>query len=271
MARKQMAEVGAATLSQSQRRIREHYGAVAGNAEALDNSQIHHYSRSEQQRLPYSACSVSRGCGNPLSRAALKPGERVLDLGCGGGIDVLLAAEQVGRSGCIYGLDMTSEMLELARRNAAQAGVKNVSFIQGLIEDIPLANGAVDVVISNCVINLSDEKASVLREAWRVLAPGGRFVVADVVLVRPELPPAMRTAAAIILGCTNGVLTVGEYEALMTEIGFEGVLVEAHHSTPWQRLEDKAKRQGQNDLLADLDPQLAHEALAAAYIFGEKP
>jgi ubiquinone/menaquinone biosynthesis C-methylase UbiE len=193
-----------------------------------------------------------------------------LDLGCGGGIDVLLAARQVGGSGHVYGLDMTPEMLALAERNAAEAAVSNVSFIGGLIEDIPLPSGSVDVVTSNCVINLSDDKGAVLREAWRVLVPGGRIVVADIVLERPGLPAAMRRAAACILGCTNDVLTIREYEGLMREAGFGEVVVEPYRRSSWQSLEAKAERRGQQALLAQLDPQQVDDALASAYITGRK-
>jgi SAM-dependent methyltransferase len=265
-----MKPVQSVELSESQRTIREHYGEVACHADQLDNSQAHHYSATDQTALPSQACSASRGCGNPLAQAGLREGERVLDLGCGGGIDVLLAASQVGDSGHIYGLDMTPEMLELAERNAAQAAVTNVSFISGLIEHIPLPNASVDVVTSNCVINLSDNKAAVLREAWRVLVPKGRFIVADIVVEKPELPVAMRTTAAFILGCTNGVLTIEEYTELMQKAGFVEISVKPYHRSPWSSFETKAHKQGQEVLLAQLDPHQVNDALAAAYIRGQK-
>ncbi|MDR1015795.1 MAG: methyltransferase domain-containing protein [Coriobacteriales bacterium] len=274
-------------LSESQRAVREHYGEVACRAGQAGGSQAQGseaqapggqapggqaqlYPSADREALPAQACSASRGCGNPLAQAGLREGERVLDLGCGGGIDVLLAARQVGGSGHVYGLDMTPEMLALAERNAAEAAVSNVSFIGGLIEDIPLPSGSVDVVTSNCVINLSDDKGAVLREAWRVLVPGGRIVVADIVLERPGLPAAMRRAAACILGCTNDVLTIREYEGLMREAGFGEVVVEPYRRSSWQSLEAKAERRGQQALLAQLDPQQVDDALASAYITGRK-
>ncbi|MDR1184108.1 MAG: methyltransferase domain-containing protein [Coriobacteriales bacterium] len=257
-------------LSESQRTVREHYGEVACHADQLNNSQAHHYSTTDQEALPVQACSASRGCGNPLTQAELREGERVLDLGCGGGIDVLLAAPQVGSSGHIYGLDMTPEMLELAKRNAVEGAVTNVSFISGFIENIPLPDGSVDVVTSNCVINLSDDKGAVLREAWRVLAPKGRFIVADMILEKPELPASMRKTAAFILGCTNDVLTIDEYANLMQKAGFVEVYIEPWHRTPWRSFETKANKHGQETLLAQLDPQQVHDALASAYIRGRK-
>jgi SAM-dependent methyltransferase len=263
-----------AALSAAQRAIRAHYGEVAAQAPAaaLDFGQACHYAYSDEQRsaLPSQACSASRGCGNPLARADLREGERVLDLGCGGGIDVLLAAPQVGAGGHIYGLDMTPRMLDLARDNATAAGVDNVSFISGLIENVPLPDAAVDVVTSNCVINLSDDKLAVLREAYRVLVSGGRFVVADMVLVRPELPAEQRARAASLVGCTNGVLTVEEYRELMEAAGFVEIAVEPYAALSWENVAAKATQRGREDELAALDPRLVHQALAAAYVFGRK-
>ena len=259
-----------AKFSASQQQVRMHYRDVACNAAKLNNSQAHYYSRIEQENLPDAACLASRGCGNPLAQAALQPGELVLDLGCGGGIDVLLAAKQVGESGHIYGLDMTEEMLELARQNAVQASAQNVSFIQGLIEQIPLADNSVDVVTSNCVINLSDNKIAVLHEAHRVLKAGGRFIVADIILLKPELPTAMREAAANILGCTNGVFTVEEYQQAMAKAGFIDILIDVYAPVSWQKLGVKAKKRGQLKLLEILDFNQANDALASAYIMGKR-
>jgi ubiquinone/menaquinone biosynthesis C-methylase UbiE len=257
-------------LSPAQREVYEHYNEVARASQVLDNSQAHHYTCEQAEALPQAACSASRGCGNPLSKAELRSGERVLDLGSGGGIDTLIAAQQVGRKGHVYGLDMSPDMLELARRNAAEAGAKNVSFLEGMLEAIPLPDASVDVVTSNCVINLCDDKAAVLREAFRVLVPGGRFLVADMVLLRPELPPAQARAAATILGCTNGVLAVQEYTRIMEDAGFIQVSVELRASAPWRQLEEKAAKHGREALLASLDPRQAHDAIASAYISGRK-
>ncbi len=180
------------------------------------------YAVDEVADLPSAAVLASLGCGNPTALAELKPGEVVLDLGSGGGIDVLLSARRVGPTGFAYGLDMTDEMLALAEKNAAQRGVTNVRFLKGQIEDIPLPDASVDVVISNCVINLSADKARVLREAFRVLRPGGRFAVSDVV-VQGTLPPALRQSLELWAGCVAGALEEGEYRRLLAEAGFVGL------------------------------------------------
>ena len=186
------------------------------------------YSDDETQGLPQAAVGASLGCGNPVALATLSPGEVVLDLGSGGGIDVLLSARRVSPGGKAYGLDMTDEMLDLARENQKEAGVQNVEFIKGEIEDIPLADGHVDVVISNCVINLSTEKETVIGEAFRVLKPGGRFAVSDVVFLgdKRELPEGLVRDVELWAGCISGALEGSEYEALLTEAGFEDVSVE---------------------------------------------
>lgn len=181
------------------------------------------------QEVPEAATLASLGCGNPLLLADLKPGEVVLDLGSGGGIDVLLSARRVGPTGKAYGLDMTDEMLELARRNARQAGVTNVEFLQGEIEAIPLPSASVDVVISNCVINLSADKRTVLAEAFRVLKPGGRFAVADVVVQGAPLPERVRQALGLWTSCIAGALTEEEYRAGLAAAGFEGIEVQVLH------------------------------------------
>lgn len=169
--------------------------------------------------VPEQAVLASLGCGNPTALAELAEGEVVLDLGSGGGIDVLLSAKRVGPTGTAYGLDMTDEMLDLARRNAAEAGAKNVEFLKGDIENIPLPDGSVDVIISNCVINLSADKGQVLREAFRVLKPGGRFAVSDVV-VRGEVPPEVRRSMELWVGCVAGALEEREFETLLLDAGF---------------------------------------------------
>jgi SAM-dependent methyltransferase len=183
------------------------------------------YDDAQTSGLPEQAVLASLGCGNPTALAELREGETVLDLGSGGGIDVLLSARRVGPTGRAYGLDMTDEMLELARRNQAEAGVENVEFLKGHIEEIPLPDAAVDVVISNCVINLSADKPRVLREAFRVLKPGGRFAVSDVV-VRGEVPAEMRRSMELWVGCVAGALEEGEFRRLLEETGFEDVEIE---------------------------------------------
>ncbi|HLJ42802.1 MAG TPA: arsenite methyltransferase [Candidatus Binataceae bacterium] len=183
------------------------------------------YADSETGALPTAAVAASLGCGNPTALAELKAGETVLDLGSGGGIDVLLSARRVGPTGKAYGLDMTDEMLALARENQRKAGAENVEFLKGEIESIPLPDNSVDVIISNCVINLSGDKDRVLAEAFRVLRPGGRFAVSDVV-VRGEVPAAIRRSVELWIGCVAGALEESEYRAKLKAAGFEQVEVE---------------------------------------------
>jgi ubiquinone/menaquinone biosynthesis C-methylase UbiE len=184
------------------------------------------YATDELQHLPQEAVLASLGCGNPVAVAALREGETVLDLGSGGGIDVLLSARRVGPQGKAYGLDMTDEMLELARGNARKAGVTNVEFVKGEIEDMPLPDGEVDVIISNCVVNLSPDKDRVLAEAFRVLKPGGRIAIADIV-TRNDLPQAIKDNMAAWTGCIAGALTEGEYRDKLARAGFEDVDIES--------------------------------------------
>jgi arsenite methyltransferase len=186
------------------------------------------YDISQRAELPDAAVLASLGCGNPTAVADLRDGETVLDLGSGGGIDVILSARRVGQSGHAYGLDMTEEMLELARRNAAEAGVANVTFLQGLIEEIPLPDASVDVVISNCVINLSTDKPSVLREIGRVLRPGGRIGISDVV-AEDRLEPDQRAERGSYVGCIAGALSTSEYTDGLRAAGFDNVSVEFTH------------------------------------------
>jgi SAM-dependent methyltransferase len=222
---------------QLKEQVREHYaqaarrvalntvGGCCGGSGSCDPISADLYSAVETAQLPEAAVLASLGCGNPTALAELKPGETVLDLGSGGGIDVLLSARRVGPAGKAYGLDMTDEMLELARANQRKAGVTNVEFLKGEIEAIPLPDSSVDVVISNCVINLSADKARVLREAFRVLKPGGRFAVSDVV-IRGEVPPDVRRSMELWVGCVAGALEEGEYRRLLAEAGFTDVDVE---------------------------------------------
>jgi len=183
------------------------------------------YASAETAGLPEGAVLASLGCGNPTALADLREGETVLDLGSGGGIDVLLSAKRVGPTGKAYGLDMTDEMLALARENQAKAGVTNVEFLKGEIENIPLPAAAVDVIISNCVINLSADKRRVLTEAFRVLRPGGRFAVSDVVC-RGAIPETVRRSMELWVGCVAGALEENEYRRLLTDAGFVDVAVE---------------------------------------------
>jgi 2-polyprenyl-3-methyl-5-hydroxy-6-metoxy-1,4-benzoquinol methylase len=183
------------------------------------------YDEQQKGELPETAVLASLGCGNPTALAELKPGETVLDLGSGGGIDVLLSARRVSPGGKAYGLDMTDEMLALARENQRKAGVENVEFLRGEIENIPLPENSVDVIISNCVINLSADKDRVLREAFRVLKPGGRFAVSDVV-TRGEIPPEIRKSILLWVGCVAGALEENEYREKLAAAGFESIDIE---------------------------------------------
>lgn len=183
------------------------------------------YEKSETSELPENAVLASLGCGNPTALAELRPGETVLDLGSGGGIDVLLSAKRVGPTGKAYGLDMTDEMLALARDNQRKAGVANVEFLKGDIENIPLPDNSVDVIISNCVINLSGDKDRVLREAFRVLKPGGHFAVSDVV-TRGEVPAELRRDVLLWIGCIAGALRENEYRTKLAQAGFTAIEVQ---------------------------------------------
>jgi SAM-dependent methyltransferase len=186
------------------------------------------YSEAETRDLPSEAVAASLGCGNPTALVAIEPGQTVLDLGSGGGIDVLLSARRVGPNGKAYGLDMTDEMLALARENQRKAGVTNVEFLKGTIEAIPLPDRSVDLIISNCVINLSGDKNAVLKEAFRVLKPGGRFAVSDVV-VRGEVPADIRRSMELWVGCIAGALEETEFATRLRAAGFEDVEIE-----PWR-------------------------------------
>jgi arsenite methyltransferase len=221
--------------------VREKYGQAAlraragagnsccGGADASDaggdpiTSNL--YNAGQEDEVPDLALKASLGCGNPTALAELKSGETVLDLGSGGGIDVLLSARRVGPTGKAYGLDMTDEMLALADENKRKSGLENVEFLKGEIEHIPLPDHSVDVIISNCVINLSGDKDRVIREAFRVLKPGGRFAVSDVV-VRGEVPPEIRKSMELWVGCVAGALGDDEYVAMLTRAGFDAISIE---------------------------------------------
>jgi len=217
--------------------VKEKYGQTAlrvksGRASCCDTDELgcnpitsDLYNASQVQQIPEEALLASLGCGNPTALAKLNPGEVVLDLGSGGGIDVLLSARRVGPTGRAYGLDMTDEMLALANENKRKAGADNVEFLKGEIEHIPLPDNSVDVIISNCVINLSADKSQVLREAFRVLKPGGRFAVSDVV-TRGEISPEIRKSVLLWVGCVAGALEDVEYRRKLTAAGFEQIEIE---------------------------------------------
>lgn len=240
------------------------WGSSAGSCGDPITSDL--YEAGETAQLPANALAASLGCGNPTALAELKAGETVLDLGSGGGIDVLLSARRVGPTGKAYGLDMTDEMLELARENQRKAGVTNVEFLKGEIESIPLPDNSVDVIVSNCVINLSSDKDRVLREAFRVLKPGGRLAVSDIV-VRGEIPLEIRRRVELWAGCIAGALEEKEYEAKLSRAGFLNVEIEP------TRVYTAAQAK---DLMANIGPdaeRIAAEAdgkFASAFIRGRK-
>src|SRR5437773_666072 len=228
MADKDLKDIVKAKYGQAALRVTSGGNACCGSAPSrgeCDPITSNLYDAGETAGLPAQAVAASLGCGNPTALAALRPGDIVLDLGSGGGIDVLLSAQRVGPTGKAYGLDMTDEMLALARENQRKAGVENVEFLRGEIENIPLPDNSVDVVISNCVINLSADKRRVLAETFRVLKPGGRFAVSDIVRRRPLPEPVMRSVE-LWAGCVSGALEENEYRSLLAEVGFRDVGVE---------------------------------------------
>ncbi len=225
------------------------------------------YSDAQSGEVPEQALRASLGCGNPTALAKLNPGETVLDLGSGGGIDVLLSARRVGPKGKAYGLDMTDEMLALARENQRKAGVENVEFLKGEIESIPLPDNSVDVIISNCVINLSADKDRVLREAFRVLKPGGRFAVSDVV-VRGEVPAEIRKNVELWIGCVAGALQDTEYRDKLAAAGFEQIEIEP---TRVYNVEDARRFLGANGIDVDLIAPQIDGKFMSAFVRAVKP
>ena len=227
------------------------------------------YSSTELGELPLAAALASLGCGNPTALAELKPGEKVLDLGSGGGIDVLLSARRVGPTGFAYGLDMTDAMLELAERNRAEARIEHVRFLKGEIEHIPLPANVVDVVISNCVINLSADKRQVLREAFRVLVPGGRFAVSDIV-IQGQIPQVVRADLEAWAGCVAGALEEETYRQLLAEAGFTAIEVEV---TRRYALDDIAQSGAQTSIASLSDEERAgiDGKFVSAFVRARKP
>lgn len=267
-------------MSNIQQAVQEKYGAIAASVRkggtgccgpsscgCSDPITGNLYSEAQTSGLPREAVLASLGCGNPTALAELKPGEVVLDLGSGGGIDVLLSAKRVGPTGKAYGLDMTDEMLALARENQQKAGSTNVEFLKGTIEAIPLPDNSVDVIISNCVINLSGDKDAVLREAFRVLKPGGRFAVSDVV-VRGEIPPDLRKNMDLWIGCIGGALEENDYVAKLLRAGFIDATVE-----PWRvyQVDDAREFLAEGNVAADDLADTVDGKFASAFIRATKP
>ena len=266
------------STSQVQDAVREKYGEIArsvgkggccgpSSCGCGDPITSNLYSDAETSDLPADAVAVSLGCGNPTALIELQPGQTVLDLGSGGGIDVLLSAKRVGPTGKVYGLDMTDEMLALARENQRKAGATNVEFLKGTIEAIPLPDQSVDVIISNCVINLSEDKDAVLREAFRVLKPGGRFAVSDVV-IRGDIPSEIRRSMELWVGCVAGALQEDDYAAKLKAAGFDSVELE-----PWRvyQVEDARAFLAESGIDVDrLAPQVDGK-VASAFIRARRP
>jgi arsenite methyltransferase len=268
-------------MSDIQQAVREKYGAIAtavshksagtncapsccGGGDPITSNL---YSSAETSGLPADAVAASLGCGNPTALLALEAGQTVLDLGSGGGIDVLLSAKRVGPTGKAYGLDMTDEMLALARENQQMAGATNVEFLKGTIEAIPLPDQSVDVIISNCVINLSSDKDAVLREAFRVLKPGGRFAVSDVV-VRGQVPADVRRSMELWVGCIAGALEDTDYANKLKAAGFTEVEVE-----PWRvdNVEDARSFLTEAGLDVDAIAPQVTDKFASAFVRARKP
>jgi arsenite methyltransferase len=267
-------------MADIQQAVQDKYGAIAASVRATskagccgsacgggDPITSNLYSDAETTGLPADAVAASLGCGNPTALLDLQPGQTVLDLGSGGGIDVLLSARRVGPTGKAYGLDMTDEMLALARENQDKAGATNVEFLKGTIEAIPLPDNSVDVVISNCVINLSSDKDAVLREAFRVLKPGGRFAVSDVI-VRGDVPADVRRSMELWVGCIAGALEERAYTSKLQAAGFKDVEVEA-----WRvyNIEDARAFLAETGLDVDAMAPAVKDRFASAFIRASKP
>ena len=242
-------------------------GATPASGLSCDPITSNLYDEAQAQQIPEEAMLASLGCGNPTALAKLNPGETVLDLGSGGGIDVLLSARRVGPSGKAYGLDMTDEMLALANENKRKAGAENVEFLKGEIESIPLPDSTVDVIISNCVINLSADKDRVLREAFRVLKPGGRFAVSDVV-TRGEMAPEVRQSVLAWVGCIAGALEENEYRGKLFAAGFEQIEIEP---TRIYRVEDAREFLSSSGIDVDAIAAQVDEKFMSAFVRAVKP
>jgi arsenite methyltransferase len=242
-------------------------GATSASGLSCDPITSNLYDPSQAQQVPEEAMLASLGCGNPTALAQLNPGEMVLDLGSGGGIDVLLSARRVGPTGKAYGLDMTDEMLALANENKRKAGAENVEFLKGEMESIPLPDNSVDVIISNCVINLSADKDRVLREAFRVLKPGGRFAVSDVV-TRGEIAPEVRKSVLLWVGCIAGALEENDYRGKLSSAGFQQIEIEP---TRIYRVDDARQFLSSAGIDVDAIAAQVDEKFMSAFVRAVKP
>ena len=272
-----------ATNEEKRNEVRDHYAQVAsavdaGQAAPAEGScessccggNDYLYPEDMKDGLPVEALKASRGCGNPLGEVELREGMTVLDLGSGGGIDCLIAAQEVGAAGKVYGLDMTDEMLALANRNKQTAGTGNVEFVKGFIEDIPLPDDLADVITSNCVINLSTDKPQVLREAFRVLKPGGTFMVADIVALKDGFDEEAGLEAARIFGCRSGVVTREAYASMMEAAGFQDVNIRVFKKYSLDRMREKARQKGLSHAMERYTDEQLEEAFGGAFVSGTK-
>jgi arsenite methyltransferase len=248
-------------------RVTSGSASCCGESGSCDPITSNLYDAAQSGDLPAEALRASLGCGNPTALAQLNPGEIVLDLGSGGGIDVLLSAKRVGPGGKAYGLDMTDEMLALADENKRKAGIQNVEFLKGEIENVPLPDNSVDVVISNCVINLSTDKGRVLREAFRVLKPGGRFAVSDVV-TRGEVAPEIRKSVLLWVGCVAGALDENEYREKLASAGFERIEIEP---TRVYKVEDAREFLSAHGVNVDAIAPQVEDKFMSAFVRAVKP
>lgn len=262
-----------------QEEIKEQYGSIAkrvsanakssccGGGESCcgDINDSNLYSAEYIAGLPVEAINASLGCANPIALASLQKGETVLDLGSGGGIDVLISAKLVGETGKAYGLDMTDEMLELANRNKAKSGAKNVEFMKGYIEDIPLADETVDVITSNCVINLTESKKTALAEAYRVLKKGGRLAIADIVELK-IVPDEIRQSVQMWVGCISGALSIKEYERILKKVGFTGVEITPVNIYSKEVIKGFAEEKELKEIYSKLDEGVLDGAFAGAHV-----
>ena len=264
--------------------VKDHYAEVAAETlsfvsccETCDTAPAS-WTKSEAEALygadiladiPAAALAASRGCGDPVARALLKPGETVLDLGSGGGIDAIIAARLVGPEGHVFGLDMTPEMVDLARQNARDAGLDNLELLEGNIENIPLPDASLDVVISNCVINFCENKRRVMEEAFRVLAPGGRFVVSDIVRLG-DVPAESYESLCKLVGCTNGMSSIDEYRALLFEVGFADSIVDPKTIYTMEVLHEKSTRKDRAHLFEDIKNTAVDSVSGSAIVFAFK-
>ena len=260
-------------------KIRNYYGGIAkgvtanakssccsGSSCCGDNPEtVELYDPEHIKGLPIEAINASLGCANPLVFADLKPGEKVLDLGSGGGIDVLIASGYVGETGMVYGLDMTEEMLKLAIENKEKSGIKNVEFIKGYIEDIPLDNETIDVITSNCVINLSESKEDAIKEAYRVLKPKGRLAIADIVQLK-EVSDEIKQSIELWVGCISGALEIEEYKRILKSAGFKGIEIAPVSLYSKEMLKSVATSKKLDDVYKRLDEESLDGAFASAIV-----